>query len=339
MLIQTKTDKKDPFPIPKSAPVRPLRLDSLKHDLAWHRGEHPMEYWNFATNLRGDGRHFSFRVHMVIIQSADSEPKISVGACLLDQDTGWVREVESTVPLKDITIASDVLKLSTNALDVQSIGTNMSIKADLPDVSIEVSGSVGIPILINNGEGTIDFLGAQQYKFAIPGMHVAGSVSIMGKSQTVTGAMWVNRQWGDLPHRFSLDRNLEQRQWICLYPLLSNGISLSAAQIWDFETKRVETSCTVVLPDGTHIIEKIQPLEMSDFMESRLSGRRYPRHVGLSNASLETCLQISLPYKEREVVSKMGSLIKFDGKMVVDGFIYGERVTGDGFVEMVGRWK
>nr|WP_321462604.1 lipocalin-like domain-containing protein [uncultured Cohaesibacter sp.] len=312
---------------------------SLADDLAWHGGQHPLESWQFSTSLRGGGQHFSFNIHLLIIQQLGSEAQISISMCLMDQDTGWIREVENTVPLKSVDISKRSLKFSSRELDIHGSGSELTINAELPDVSIELSGTVNMPILVNNGEGKFHFLGAQQYKFALPAIQLSGSVIVMGKPQNVTGAMWLNRQWGALPRRFSLDRNLEQRQWINLYSQLSNGIRLSVSQLWDFARDKQDTCCTVVLPDGTHIIEKIAPLEMNDFMDSRLSGRRYPRHVVLSHEPLETCLQISLPYQQREVVSKIGNLIKFDGKINVDGYIYGEEVTGDGFVEMVGRWR
>ncbi|WP_320143258.1 lipocalin-like domain-containing protein [uncultured Cohaesibacter sp.] len=312
---------------------------SLAHDLAWHGGLHPLESWQFSTSLRGGEHHFSFRVHLLIIQQRDSEAQISVSMCLMDQDTGWIREVENTVPLKDIMISEQSLKFSTEELEIYGSGNELTINAELPDASIELSGHVNAPILVNNGEGNFHFLGAQQYKFALPAIQLSGNVILMGKAQSVTGAMWLNRQFGALPRRFSLDRNLEHRQWINLYPQLDNGIRLSVSQLWDFTRNRQDTCCTVVLPDGTHIVEKIDPLEMNDFMDSRLSGRRYPRHVVLSHEPFETCLQINLPYQQREVVSKIGNLIKFDGKIDVNGYMYGEEVTGDGFVEMVGRWR
>ncbi|WP_316859368.1 lipocalin-like domain-containing protein [uncultured Cohaesibacter sp.] len=320
----------------KAVPVTSARL---AHDLAWHEGRHPLESWQFSTSLRGGDHHFSFRIHLLIVEPSAKEPQISIGLCLLDQDTGWIREVENTVPLKDILISGQALQISSREVDISGSGTDIHIVADLPDASIELTGTISSPVLVNNGEGVFYFLGAQHYKFSLPAIQVSGSVDIMGKPQSVTGAMWLNRQWGALPRRFSLDRNLEQRQWINLYPQLSNGIKISASQLWDFSCNRIETCCTVVLPDGTHIIEKIEPLDLNDFVDSRLSGRRYPRHVVLSHEPLETCLQISLPSQHREVVSKIGNLIKFDGKIVVDGYIYGEEVTGEGFVEMVGRWR
>ena len=312
---------------------------SLAHDLAWHGGQHPLESWQFSTSLRGGGQHYSFRVHLLIIQQRNSEAQISISMCLMDQDTGWIREVENTVPLKDIIISGQSLQFSTRELDIMGSGTGLILNAELPDASIELSGTVNMPILVNNGEGSFHFLGAQHYKFALPAIQLSGSVTLMGKSQSVTGAMWLNRQFGALPRRFSLDRNLEKRQWINLYPQLSNGVRLSVSQLWDFNRNQQDTCCTAVLPDGTHIVEKIAPLELTDYMDSRLSGRRYPRHVVLSHEPLETCLQISLPYQQHEVVSKIGNLVKFDGKITVNGYMYGQEVTGDGFVEMVGRWR
>ena len=212
------------------------------------------------------GASFQLRVHLLIIQQRDSEAQISVSMCLMDQDTGWIREVENTVPLKDIMISEQSLKFSTEELEIYGSGNELTINAELPDASIELSGHVNAPILVNNGEGNFHFLGAQQYKFALPAIQLSGNVILMGKAQSVTGAMWLNRQFGALPRRFSLDRNLEHRQWINLYPQLDNGIRLSVSQLWDFTRNRQDTCCTVVLPDGTHIVEKIDPLEMNDFM-------------------------------------------------------------------------
>nr|WP_321458205.1 lipocalin-like domain-containing protein [uncultured Cohaesibacter sp.] len=327
------------YPSPDRGKVVKKSNTKLAHDLAWHGGLHPLESWQFSTSLRGGGQHFSFRVHLLIIQQRDCEAEISINMCLMDQDTGWVRDAEHTIPLKDVMISGQSLKFSSDDLQISGSGTDMTLVAELPDVSVELKGTVNTPILVNNGKGDFHFLGAQQYKFALPTIQMSGCVTLMGKSQSVTGAMWLNRQWGALPRRFSLDRNLEQRQWINLYPQLSNGIKLSVSQLWDFARDRQDTCCTVVLPDGTHIVEKIAPLELNDYMDSRLSRRRYPRHVVLSHEPLETCLQISLPYQQHELVSKIGNLVKFDGKIIVDGYIYGEEVTGDGFVEMVGRWR
>ena len=144
---------------------------------------------------------------------------------------------------------------------------------------------------------------------------------------------------GELPKRFSLGRDLRRRQWINVYPHLDNGISLSVTQFWDFEKDQIETECTVMLSDGTNVVEAIEPLELYNYVESRRSGKRYPRHLVLSSEPLETCLQISLPDKHREVVSKMGQMTKFDGKINVSGYLYGEPVHGDGFAEMMGRWQ
>ena len=347
MLETSKRRKKDPPTIPKAVAALErtfdqsdrICLDSLEENLAWHQGRHPLESWHFAASLRGNDRHFSFRVHLVIVEASQGAPDISIGLCLMDQDTGWVREVETTVPLGDIVISGESLDIQTNALDIRGRGSMITITADLPDAYVELAGTVGTPILINNGEGAVTFLGAQHYKFAFPAMCISGAVTIMGKQETVSGTMWFNRQWGALPRRFSLARNPEHRQWISLYHRLNNGITMSVGQLWDFEADSLQTDCTILMPDGRHVIEHLDPLQMSDYVESRISGRRYPRHIMLSNEAMDTCLQISLPYKRREMVSNIGNLIKFEGKMTVAGYFHSKPVTGSGFVEMVGRWR
>ncbi|SNY92067.1 hypothetical protein SAMN04515647_2315 [Cohaesibacter sp. ES.047] len=316
-----------------------IRIAKLEEDLAWHHGQHALESWQFSTNLHGMGKTFSFRVDVILVKTGKGKSEASLGLCLMDLETGWIRETDTMLPLEDLHVGGKGLRIQTPELTIRGSSTDISIIADMPDAFVELSGLVLNPVLLNNGGAPFHFLGAKQRKFAVPAMSVSGAVTLMGMRQSVNGAMWFNRQWGELPKRFSLGRDLERRQWINVYPHLDNGISLSVTQFWDFETDTIDTECTVMLSDGTNVVEAIEPLQMHNYVNSRRSGKRYPRHLVLSSEPLETCLQISLPDKHREVLSKMGQMTKFDGKINVSGYLYGEAVSGDGFAEMLGRWR
>ena len=327
----------------KSSPLNafdPIRVASLEHDVGWHRGHHALESWHFASNLTGGGQTYSFRIHVLLLNRAENLAEMSINMCLMNPDTGWIRELEQVVPLSDIEICGEDLTMRTDSLLISIAGSELSISADLPDVIIELDGLMATPVLLNEGIGRFDFLGAKQYKFAVPTIHVTGAVCVMGARQPVSGAMWFNRQWGALPSRFSLQRDMQQRQWISIYPHLSNGINVSVTQMWDFRADQTEIHCTVMLPDGTHRVEKVNPLLLSSHVPSRLvDNKRYPRHVILQNEASDTYLQINLPYTKHEIVSRIGELVVFDGEISVGGQIYGEEITGDGFVEMAGRWS
>jgi hypothetical protein len=53
---------------------------------------------------------------------------------------------------------------------------------------------------------------------------------------------------------------------------------------------------------------------------------------------IQTELTIEVPYKDQEIVSKVGGLTKYEGATLVTGTHHGEPVTGHGYLELVGHW-
>lgn len=107
----------------------------------------------------------------------------------------------------------------------------------------------------------------------------------------------------------------------------------------EFDNQIVELASTTVLKDGTHIVSTLEPLEMSDKWVSPNTGKQYPTKFPMVIPGLSASFDIEVPYKEQEIISKVGGLTKFEGMMSVIGTMHGKLRTGEGYVEMVGRWQ
>lgn len=77
---------------------------------------------------------------------------------------------------------------------------------------------------------------------------------------------------------------------------------------------------------------------MSDFWTNPKIGKRYPTHFELTFSGLVAHIVVDVPYKPQEILSARSGMSKYEGLMIVTGTLRGQSVTGEGYVEMVGRW-
>lgn len=328
--------------------IRPPLSPFRKESLAAKQGNgtvadfsHPLESWIVDVNLvdETNGLPFQFRSQILLIDHGDSGMQAYLSMVLLNQSNGWIRKIEKVIPLSEIERGKKRFRVSTSGLELIGEGKRLSLQAHLPDAEIEMAGVANSPILMDNGKGEIQFLGIKHFKFSVPAINVHASICLMGRRHEASGLMLFDRQWGDVPPALQQEDGLDNLQSIRLYPRLDNGINLSAEQSWNFETDEIRQSCTMLLPDGTHIVSDIEPLELSGFLSSPKAGKSYPRHIVLTDADQDICLQISMPGRVSEMVCQLGSITQFGGKIIISGILKGEEVHGEGYAELVGRWQ
>lgn len=326
---------------PFASPFRKTSLAASQGKAASLTSVHPMESWIVDVNLLDETQDIplQFRSQILLIDQESENGQAHLSMTLLNQSNGWIRKIEKAIPLSEIDRGKRRFRVSTTDLEMIGEGKRLSLRAHLPDADIEMAGIALSPILMDNGKGEIEFLGVRHFKFSIPSINVNASICLMGKHHEASGQMLFDRQWGDVPPALQKQEKLENQQSIRLYPLLDNGISLSASQSWDFEANEVQQSCTMLLPDGTHIISDIEPLQLSGYLSSPKAGKTYPRHIVMTDREQDICLQISLPCCQSEMVCQVGSIKQFGGKIVISGILKGEEVQGEGYAELVGRWE
>jgi len=184
-------------------------------------------------------------------------------------------------------------------------------------------------------------------------MPTTGTVVLGQVAYEVTGASWLDRQWGGLPGFFAAGLGdgaqpsgahsgpaPKVMNWIWTNPQLDNGVNLAAAQVRDMIGNKIYPALTAVHPDGTHIVvTPIDPVQAGEYWTSPASGHRYPTRCAFRVPQIGTELTIQVPYKQQEIVSAVDILTKFEGTATVTGTYQGQQVTGYGYLELVGNWS
>src|SRR5207302_7197825 len=145
----------------------------------------------------------------------------------------------------------------------------MHLKADLPhgmgtlDLSLDAVG----PTLYDNGTGLFPFLGGTSYYYSLPNLRTAGTLTVNGQTQHVTGTSWLDRQWGNWDWT-------QVHLWTWMALQLGNGESLN---LWDlFDLIGEQHWATALHRDGSESVVSVDPLaeHATDFQTSPTTGQR-----------------------------------------------------------------
>lgn len=169
--------------------------------------------------------------------------------------------------------------------------------------------------------------GNASYYYSIPRLEVGGRIRTGVGSVDVTGTAWLDREWSTS----ALDPDDEGWDWFSLH--LSDGRDVMLYQLRRKDGGVAPLSCgNVVAADGT-----AQPLSVRDFQveaqktwRSPKTGTVYPAawRIRVPRENLDLIVEPWLPHQELALVVPY-----WEGAVRVTG----EGLTGNGYVEMVGR--
>ena len=315
----------------------PIALVDITKDLGPHDNADDGDSWYWIASLKSGNDRIGFQVHFSINSGHDGKRVASINVGIINETAKWYRSFEKIYPVDEIKFGASGIDFSGPDFSLKGDTKSQTLSIKLPEWSLDVKLTPTAPPLIDKAQGLVYFFGLKQYEYAFPAMTTEGKVEFQGKAYAVTGPAWFDRQWGGNPFKAGLATKFGSMQWIWFAIQLDNKINISVTQLWEFDTHQVELVYTAVLPDGSHIVGEIDPLEMSDYWESPETGKNYPTHFVLSIPGLESKLVIDVPYKPQEIVSKVGGA-KYEGMVTISGNVWGKPVKGEGYAEMVGRW-
>ena len=234
------------------------------------------------------------------------------------------------------------VSVSTSSLHVQMPDASLSgplndmhLKADLPhgmgtlDLTLDAVG----PTLYDNGTGLFPFLGGTSYYYSLPKLRTAGTLTVNGATQHVSGVSWLDRQWGTWDWT-----KLHRWTWMALQ--LGNGQSLD---LWDLiDTTGEGHWATVLNPDGSERVVSVEPLApgASHFETSPTTGQRYAGQWVVRIPSLKATLTVTAQPVLQEIVAGLPFTPGIDeADAAVHGVYQGRPVTGKAYVEQFGIWR
>jgi predicted secreted hydrolase len=313
--------------------------------------EYQIEWWYYTGNLdTRDGRRFGYQVTFfrVGIDAAPANPSRWAVRDL------YMAHLAVTDPSARRYRYDERLSRSgpglAGALPGRYLVWNEDWSARLDDAGrhvLRAAGSrVGIDLVLDEGEGPIvngvDGIsqkgarrGNASHYYSLMRMPTRGTLSIDGERFDVTGASWMDHEFG------TSFLEPDQQGWDWLSLQLDDGSELMLYQMRRADGGRdPHSSGTFVRPDG-----RVSHLTSSDFtlapagrvFSSPASGARYPVawRVVVPGAGIE--LNVTTPLEDQELrTARSTGVTYWEGAVDAAGTIAGRNVSGRGYLEMTG---
>ncbi len=317
---------------------------SLPEDEAPH--ETPIEWWYFNGFLRDDNRR-EYSFHFVTFQS----PTIGTGTPhLLHATLGDHQELRHFAGERP---AFAVLDPDAPSVDIEAAGWVMrgdgegyALRFDLGGKSLDLEAVSTRDVVLHDSTGLVDLGEAgETYYYSRTRMDLAGWLEDAAGRREVSGAGWMDHQWGDISR---VDVGWD---WVNLH--LNDGSDLMVAVVWKpvdppescaagscpVEGERVAAYATYVQADGTatHVPSEGVSLQALDTRVSPYTGIHYPSHwlLLIEPLDIELLLLPVLLYAEFDA-GEILPVVYWEGAVTATGSIGKPQVMGKGFVELVG---
>ncbi len=303
---------------------------------------HIIEWWYFNGHLKGDdGRQYSFM------------------DCFFRADVKKVKIPFLKIPLKTVHFSHSILTNITGKrfypnVDLVSVISEDSFKRPLLYINytdpIIIDGYVNRvieepnpfeyhiktesfdldlratkPPLLEGGEGYLDLSGRRTYYYSFTNLEARGSVFINNRIVKVKGKAWMDHQWANTPYA--------QDKWTWFSIQLKDDTELVCFKYGEKEEDRL---VNIVHPTG----------RMEEARDLKLTPTKRPWKSKKTEAEYHLFWKIEIPSKGIELTVEplvknqemiFGSINYWEGPLAVKGKYGKKRVSGQGFLEVVGR--
>ncbi|MEE8466239.1 MAG: lipocalin family protein [Dehalococcoidia bacterium] len=309
-----------------SAPLVSLPADEGPHDSG-------IEWWYF-NGLITDDRGQQYSYHYVTFQTEGAGTAVPhlLQASLGDHTAGKHLTGEQVL-LDTLDRGAAGIDVSVNGWRMQGDGESYDLAFGLGKYSLDLVAVSTRPPVLHHGRGLVNLGPAgDTFYYSRTRLAVTGSITIDGQQRPVTGAAWMDHQWGD--------EISQQVGWDWASVQLDDGSDLMAVMVWD-PTDRTPFAAygTVILPDGTmwDLNENDLSISSSGIWTSSVTGIEYPSGWTLTVPVLDLTLELEPVLLDAEFAgSQYTPAAYWEGEVRVSGTRQGQAVGGRGFVELVG---
>jgi predicted secreted hydrolase len=281
-----------------------------------------VEWWYTVGHLRSYGHEYGYEVALT------SSGRIDIA--ITDVTAGKYYSREFPFNANQISMSSATLDVRTPTATLSGPMNAMQLTGSVPEGSLDLHLDARGRVMYDNGTGLFPFLGSTSYYYSLPSLRTSGTLTLNGKTSTVTGESWLDRQWGSNWDWTQLTK------WTWMAIQLSNGESIN---LWDMFTKRGEQQwATVLHRDGSESVVSVSPLaqDARDFVTSRVSGQRYAGTWTVVIPGLDTRLTVA----DSPLLQELNPYTPHNEAAATVGGVYqGGPMTGKAYVEQFGNWK
>jgi predicted secreted hydrolase len=180
---------------------------------------------------------------------------------------------------------------------------------------------------LENGQGYLNVMaGRGTYYYSLTNLKTEGIIRINGQEIKVKGKSWMDHQWADAPY--------VQDKWNWFSIQLKNNIEIVCFEYSG--AKKTSALAGISYPDGRS--ENFSHVIFTPLGEKWISPRTrasYPLSWLIEIPARKIKLKVEPLIKNQEMM--FGTLNYWEGPLKVSGSFGGKKVTGQGFLELVGR--
>jgi predicted secreted hydrolase len=293
-----------------------------------------IDTWFVTGHAEADGHTLSYFYHVIIMPGADGKPVIQSVVSLVDQTAGWFRSGDIVQPFTDGQVSKTGVKFTMPNGELDLATGQIHVKAHLADGSFDLHLQPASPVLYYGGTGVIPLLGMTLNEYAIPQLKSSGTLTIQGKTYSIDGTSWLDREWQNGSTAFG------GKKWTWMSLNLDNGDAIMVYSTSDETAHERRAWSTVLHRDGSQTTTAVEPgLGATDEWLSAKSGNRYPTRWSVRIPALKAVLNVIPSPRRQEIVSVIPVLTKYEGASAVTGTVDGKSVKGFGYVEQYGSFK
>lgn len=181
------------------------------------------------------------------------------------------------------------------------------------------------PPLLEGGKGYLDLSGRRTYYYSLTSLEARGNIFIRNKNVKVKGKAWMDHQWANTPYA--------RDKWTWFSIQLNGGIELVC---FEYGNDKKDRLVNIVHSNGrmeSAVDLKLTPKKGS--WKSKKTKAEYHLHWRIEVPSKKIDLMVEPLVKNQEMI--FGSINYWEGPLSVKGKYGKKKVSGQGFLEIVGR--
>ncbi len=184
------------------------------------------------------------------------------------------------------------------------------------------------PPMLEGGKGFLKLHDKSTYYYSLTDLSAQGSLNFKHKQYHVTGKAWMDHQWADTTY------NHDRWNWFSIQ--LNNGLDLMCFEYISNDKSVFHT--TMIYPDGLQKhTENIEVVSQDKKWKSRRSGNVYNLEWKIIIPSEKIDLVVKAILPDQEV--GFNAINYWEGATKIEGVCGGEIVSGNGFMELVGKYS
>jgi predicted secreted hydrolase len=302
-----------------------------------------IEWWYWNGHLKGeDGNHYAFMD--CLFQADSSKVKLpflkapfrqtyfshSVLSDLKNQQAYPVIDYVSLISrdsFKGELLSVDYI--GANILEgftVSSIEETMPFKYRLRADNFDLILTSTKKPLLEGGRGFLDLGDRSTYYYSLTNLATEGFIKVKNKKIKVKGKSWMDHQWADAPYA--------KDTWNWFSIQLDNNIELVCFEYVGED--RTTAYAGISYQNGrTEHFKDIRFTPIGDIWKSSKTRASYPLSWRIEIPERKIDLTVKPLIKNQEMI--FGTLNYWEGPLSVGGKFGSKKVTGQGFLELVGR--